>query len=62
MDDTIVVGLHKGDERFVFLFPEEKRAKALRALGTMATNEEINFSWYDAAVLSQKIGSMCNKK
>ena len=62
MDDTIVVTLIKDEERFVFLFPEKKRSDAIRSVGEMASNEEINFSWYDAAVLSQKISSACKSK
>jgi len=62
VDEIIVVALIKGEERFVFLFPEENRSEAIRAVGTMATNEDINFSWYDAAVLSQKINSACKSK
>jgi len=62
MDEINVIGLEKGEERFVFLFPKEKRAEAIKAVGTMATNEEINFSWYDAAVISQKINAMCKSK
>ena len=30
-------------------------ALALRVLGRYASNPELSFSWYDAAVLSQKI-------
>ena len=30
-------------------------AEALRTLGRYASNQELSFTWYDAAVLSQKI-------
>ena len=29
--------------------------KALRTLGRFASNPELSFTWYDAAVLSQKV-------
>lgn len=53
--DINVVALVKGDERYIFLFNDENRGEALRTLGRYASNGELSFSWYDAAVLSQKI-------
>jgi hypothetical protein len=31
------------------------RAETLRTLGRFASNPQLSFTWYDAAVLSQKI-------
>ena len=53
--DINVLALVKGDERYVFLFDDNNRSEALRTLGRYASNPELSFSWYDAAVLSQKI-------
>ncbi len=53
--DINVLALVKGKERYIFLFDDENRAEALRTLGRYASNQELSFSWYDAAVLSQKI-------
>ena len=53
--DINVLALVKGNERYVFLFDDERRAEALRVLGRYASNPELSFSWYDAAVLSQRI-------
>lgn len=50
-----VVALMKGQEQYVFLYNEENRAETLRLLGRYASNPELSFTWYDAAVLSQKI-------
>lgn len=50
-----VLALAKGSERYIFLFDDEHRSEALRTLGRFASNPELSFSWYDAAVLSQKI-------
>ncbi len=56
MDKEInVLVMVKGEERFVFLYEDERRAETLRMLGKFAADPEINFTWYDAAVLSQKI-------
>ena len=45
----------KGKEQYVFLYNDENRAETLRLLGRYASNPELSFTWYDAAVLSQKI-------
>ncbi len=50
-----VLALVKGSERYVFLFDDQSRSEALRQLGRYASNPELSFTWYDAAVLSQKI-------
>lgn len=53
--DINVLALVKGKERYVFLFDDEHRGDALRTLGRFASNPELSFTWYDAAVLSQRI-------
>ncbi len=53
--DINVLALVKGTERYVFLFDDDNRAEALRVLGRYASRGDLSFSWYDAAVLSQKI-------
>ena len=53
--DINVLALVKGSERYIFLFDDAHRAEALRTLGRYASNPELSFTWYDAAVLSQKI-------
>ena len=53
--DINVLALVKGGERYVFLYDDASRAETLRTLGRYASNPELSFSWYDAAVLSQKI-------
>lgn len=54
-EDINVLALVKGSERYVFLFDDDNRSEALRTLGRYASDPELSFSWYDAAVLSQKI-------
>jgi hypothetical protein len=53
--DINVLALVKGAERYVFLYDDASRAETLRMLGRYASNPELSFTWYDAAVLSQKI-------
>jgi hypothetical protein len=54
-EDINVLALVKGEERYIFLYDDDHRADALRTLGRYASNPELSFSWYDAAVLSQKV-------
>jgi hypothetical protein len=53
--DINVLALVKGEERYVFLFDDSHKADALRTLGRFASNPELSFTWYDAAVLSQRL-------
>ncbi len=53
--DINVLALVKGAERYVFLYDDASRAETLRTLGRYALNPDLSFTWYDAAVLSQKI-------
>ena len=56
MDKEInVLALVKGEERFIFLFDDQNRDDTLRQLARFAANPELDFSWYDAAMLSRKI-------
>ncbi|MDO4549676.1 MAG: hypothetical protein Q4C96_00315 [Planctomycetia bacterium] len=53
--DVNVLALVKGAERYVFLYTEATRAETFRTLARYASNPDLSFTWYDAAVLSQKI-------
>lgn len=59
--DINVLAMVKGDERYIFLYDDEHRSDALRTLGRFASNAELSFSWYDAAVLSQRIRQTANE-
>jgi hypothetical protein len=50
-----VLALLKGGERYVFLYDDRSADQLLQTLGRYAADPELNFSWYDAAVLSQRI-------
>lgn len=53
--DINVLALVKGAERYIFLYDDDNRSELLRTLGRYASNPDLSFSWYDAAVLSQKV-------
>jgi hypothetical protein len=46
----------------VFLYDDASRAETLRVLGRYASDPELSFTWYDAAVLSQKIRQESKKQ
>ena len=56
MENSVnVLALVKDDERYVFLYDENSVPQLLQMLGRYAADPELTFSWYDAAVLSQKV-------
>ena len=53
--DIFVTALAKGPDRYVLLYTAATRAEALRTLGRWANNPDLDFTWYDAVTLSQRI-------
>ncbi|MDR0521742.1 MAG: hypothetical protein LBH00_07795 [Planctomycetaceae bacterium] len=60
--DVKATVLVKGEERYVFLYNEQNRGETLRLLGRFASNPDLSFTWYDAAVVSQKIRQESQQK
>jgi hypothetical protein len=50
-----LVALVKDGQRYVFVFDENSISQLMQMLGRYASDPELNFNWYDAALLSQKI-------
>jgi len=50
-----VIALVKDAERYIFLYDNESAGALMQTLGRFAGDPELSFSWYDAAVLSQKV-------
>lgn len=50
-----VLALVKGTERYVFLYDDESQRALLQTMGRYAADADLSFTWYDAAVLSQKV-------
>lgn len=53
-----VLALVKDNQRYVFLFDDDSYDQLLCQLGESASDEDLNFTWYDAAVLSQRVRQM----
>ena len=49
-----VLALVKGKERYVFLYTDQNREEILESFGRYASDPELSFTWYDAAVMTQK--------
>ena len=57
-----VVALVRGEEQYIFMFDESNRTETLRMLGRYAADPELSMTWYDAAILSQKVREMVPAK
>ena len=60
--DINVLALVKGEERYIFLYDDESPQALLQQLGRFAADPELSFSWYDAAVLSQRVRRLCQQQ
>ena len=49
-----VLALIKGEERFVYVYDDDSRDTLISAFRDQAADPRVNFSWFDAAVLTEK--------
>lgn len=54
-DINVLTLVKPNGEHYVFAYDNEHRSEALRTLGRFASDQDLSFSWWDAAVLSGKI-------
>lgn len=50
-----VLALVRDGHRYVFLYDDESVDSVLTKLGEYATDPELEFTWYDAAMLAQRV-------
>ena len=50
-----VLAIVKESEKYIFLYDDFSSIECLRELGKYASDPELSFTWYDAAILSQRI-------
>ncbi len=60
--DHTFIGLIKDGERYAFSFQPHTHNRIQQAIGQLAADKEVNLTWYDAAVLSQKIRKLLEEK
>ncbi|GIW82963.1 MAG: hypothetical protein KatS3mg105_4770 [Gemmatales bacterium] len=49
-----ILALVKGNERFVYVFNDSSRQQLIDVFRDHAANPDLSFSWFDAAVLTEK--------
>lgn len=49
-----VLALLKGEERYVYVYDDSSRAALLELFRATAADGRLSFSWFDAAVLTEK--------
>jgi hypothetical protein len=49
-----VLALIKGNERYVFVYDDDSRQPLIDAFRDQAADPRLSFSWFDAAVLTEK--------
>jgi hypothetical protein len=59
-EDVLAIALCKGVERYIVIYDHATAPEALRTLGRWASNPEVGFTWYDAAVLCKRIREEAN--
>jgi hypothetical protein len=49
-----VLALIKGDERFIYIYDDASQQPLIEAFRDQAADPRLSFSWFDAAVLTEK--------
>ena len=49
-----VLALFKGQERYIYVYDDDSRDELIDSFRNQAADPQLNFSWFDAAVLSEK--------
>ena len=53
-----VLALIRDEHRYIFLYDDQSVREVLRHLSASASDPELDFTWYDAALLSQRVRKM----
>ena len=61
-DDRAQLVLMKRDHRWVFRYHRGEEADVLRGLAAVASDPDVDFDWFDAAVLSHQMGDAMHKQ
>ena len=52
--DMNVLALIKGQERYIFVYDDESRANLIDTIRDYAADPQVNLTWFDAMVLTNK--------
>jgi len=50
-----VTCLIRGEQKYIFLYDDSNVSQAIQMAGKWAADQDLAFSWYDAALVSQRI-------
>ena len=53
-----VLALIRDEHRYIFLYDDQSVREVLSHLSASASDPELDFTWYDAAILSQRVRKM----
>lgn len=57
-----VLALVRDEHRYVFLYDDHSVHEVFSRLSASAADPELEFTWYDAAVLSQRVRKMAEQQ
>ncbi|MEO2012897.1 MAG: hypothetical protein ABGZ53_00850 [Fuerstiella sp.] len=57
-----VLALVRDDHRFIFLYDDDSVETMLTTLSQYASDPELEFTWYDAAMLAQRVRRMLEQQ
>lgn len=53
--DVNIIALVKGNERYVWMYHDDRRSAVVNSIHRFASDTELSFTWYDAAVLCKRM-------
>ena len=54
-EDLLIVATKRNGERYIWLYSPSHASDVLRSADRFASNPELNFTWWDAALISQSV-------
>jgi len=57
-----VLALVRDGQRYIFLYDDSSVQQVLTQLAEFASDPELDFTWYDAAALSQRVRDLQNEE
>lgn len=55
LGEVNILALVKGDEHYIFIYDDHCREEVVEVMRHWAADPRLSFSWFDAAVLSQRV-------
>lgn len=55
-----VLALVRDEHRYIFLYDDHSVCEVLSQLSASASDPELDFTWYDAAMLSQRVRKLAD--